>query len=226
MTEVVSPSTHAELARTMLARAQSIAAAGGLDEALSDGALSRRIDTNLSEAIVLGLLRQGVRTFICVIGHGSTGIAEVLRIYQEAGLVRALGVRSEIEASHAAAALRWVTGEKAAVVTSIGPGALQALAASLAPASDGIGVWYLFGDETTEDEGPNMQQIPKHEQHTYLQVCSAMGRAYTLHTPLAVSTALRRGMNTVDHPHRAGCQGRSESVPARRSKTVPVDAAA
>ena len=204
MTEVVSPSTHAELARTMLARAQSIAAAGGLDEALSDGALSRRIDTNLSEAIVLGLLRQGVRTFICVIGHGSTGIAEVLRIYQEAGLVRALGVRSEIEASHAAAALRWVTGEKAAVVTSIGPGALQALAASLAPASDGIGVWYLFGDETTEDEGPNMQQIPKHEQHTYLQVCSAMGRAYTLHTPLAVSTALRRGMNTVDHPHRAG----------------------
>jgi 3D-(3,5/4)-trihydroxycyclohexane-1,2-dione acylhydrolase (decyclizing) len=49
------------------------------------------------------------------------------------------------------------------VVTSIGPGALHALAASIAPASDGIGVWYLFGDETTEDEGPNMQQIPTPE---------------------------------------------------------------
>ena len=54
------------------------------------------------------------------------------------------------DASHAAMALRWVTGEKAAVVTSIGPGALHALAGSLVPASDGLGVWYLLGDETTE----------------------------------------------------------------------------
>ena len=49
-----------------------------------------------------------------------------------------------------------------------------------------------------------MQQIPKHEQHLFLQLCSTMGRAYTLHTPLAIATALRRGHNTVDHPHRAG----------------------
>ena len=154
---------------------------------------------------MLGLLRQGVRTFFCVLGHGSTEVGEVLRVYEEAGLVRACGVRSEIEASHAATALRWVTGEKAAVVTSIGPGALQALAASLAPASDGIGVWYLFGDETTEDEGPNMQQIPRHEQELFLQLCSDAWAA-----PIACTrrwrcpTALRRGLNTVDHPHRAG----------------------
>ena len=55
-------------------------------------------------------------------------------------------------------------------MTSIGPGALQALAASLVPASDGIGVWYLFGDETTEDEGFNMQQIQKHDQGLFLQL--------------------------------------------------------
>jgi len=103
-----------------------------------------------------------VRTFFTVLGHGSTEVGEVLRLYQEAGLVRVYGLRSEIEASHAAAALRWVTNEKAAVVTSIGPGALQALAASLVPASDGLGVWYLCGDETTEDEGFNMQQVPRH----------------------------------------------------------------
>ena len=80
---------------------------------------------------MLGLLAQGVRTFLAVFGHGSTEVGEVLRIYQEAGLVRVYGLRSELEASHAAAALRWLTGEKAAVITSIGPGALQALAASL-----------------------------------------------------------------------------------------------
>jgi len=31
-----------------------------------------------------------------------------------------------------------------------------------------------------------------------------MGRAYSLHTPGAVGTALRRGLVTVDHPHRGG----------------------
>jgi hypothetical protein len=97
---------------------------------LAQGALPARLSLTLSEALVIGLLRQGVKTFLSVLGHGSTEIGEVLRIYQQAGLLRVCGLRSEIEASHAAAALRWVTGEKAAVVTSIGPGALHALAAS------------------------------------------------------------------------------------------------
>ena len=197
-------STQEELTQGRIERARAIADAGGIEMALTSGSLPRRIDLTLSEAVILGLLRQKVRTFLCVLGHGSTEIGEVLRIYQQAGLVRVYGLRSEIEASHAAAALRWVNGEKAAVVTSIGPGALHALAASLVPASDGLGVWYLLGDETTEDEGPNMQQIPKYEQNTFLKLCSTMGRAYSLHTPLALPTALRRGMNTVDHPHRAG----------------------
>jgi 3D-(3,5/4)-trihydroxycyclohexane-1,2-dione acylhydrolase (decyclizing) len=172
--------------------------------AFARNALPHHLDLTLSEALLLGLIRQNVRTFLTVFGHGSTEVGEVLRIYQQAGLVKVFGLRSEIEASHAAAALRWVTGEKAAVVTSIGPGALQALAASLVPASDGIGVWYLFGDETTEDEGFNMQQIPKHEQGLFLQLASTMGRAYSLHTPLSLPTALQRGAATVDHPTRPG----------------------
>ncbi|MFH2038839.1 MAG: thiamine pyrophosphate-binding protein, partial [Chloroflexota bacterium] len=172
--------------------------------ALSKNNLPLNIDLTLSEALVLGLIRQGVKTFLTVFGHGSTEVGEVLRVYQEAGLVKVCGVRSEIEASHAATALRWVTGEKAAVITSIGPGALQALAASLVPASDGIGIWYLFGDETSEDEGYNMQQVPKHEQGLFLQLAAIMGRSYSLHTPLALPTALQRGAATVDHPYHAG----------------------
>jgi 3D-(3,5/4)-trihydroxycyclohexane-1,2-dione acylhydrolase (decyclizing) len=164
--------------------------------------LPDRLDLTLSEALVLGLLKQNVRKYFTVFGHGSTEIGEVLRIYQDAGVLQVYGLRSEIEASHAAAALRWIRGEKVAVITSIGPGALQALAASLAPASDGIGVWYLLGDETSEDEGFNMQQIPKHEQGLFLQLCATMGRAYSLHTPLALSAALQRGAVTVGHPYR------------------------
>ena len=172
--------------------------------ALIKNVLPRHLDLTLSEALVLGLIRQGVKTYFSVFGHGSTEVGEVLRVYQEAGLVKVCGVRNEIEASHAATALRWVTGEKAAVVTSIGPGALQALVASLVPASDGIGVWYLFGDETSEDEGFNMQQVPKHEQGLFLQLSAIMGRAYCLHTPLALPTAMQRGAATVDHPNRPG----------------------
>jgi 3D-(3,5/4)-trihydroxycyclohexane-1,2-dione acylhydrolase (decyclizing) len=185
-------------------RAGKIANAGGLEQALLSGALPRFQDVTLSEAVVLGLLRQGVRRFLCVLGHGSTDVGEVLRVYEGKGLLKTYCVRHETAASHAATALRWVTGEKAAVVTSIGPGALQALAGSIVPASDGLGVWYILGDETTEDEGPNMQQIPRHEQNLFLRLFATMGNAYSLHTPEAVGTALRRGLVTVDHPHRGG----------------------
>jgi 3D-(3,5/4)-trihydroxycyclohexane-1,2-dione acylhydrolase (decyclizing) len=185
-------------------RARSIAEAGGVGEALDRGTLPARVSLTLSEAVVLGLLRQHVHKFVVVFGHGSTELAEVLRVYEGAGLVRTYAVRHETEASHAAAALRWVTGEKAAVVTSIGPGALQAMAGSLVASSDGLGVWHLYGDETTEDEGPNMQQIPRSEQGLFLRLTSAMGPAYSLHTPRALPTALRRGLNTVDHPYRPG----------------------
>ena len=203
MAETIRKS-QAELTSMRTQRAQAIAAAGSLEAARSTGKIPRRIETTLSEALVLGLLQQNVRTFLCVFGHGSTEIGEVLRVYQQAGLLRVYPVRHETEASHAATALRWVTGEKAAVVTSIGPGALHAMAGSIAPASDGIGVWYLFGDETTEDEGFNMQQIPRHAENLFLQLTSTLGRSYTLHTPLALPTALRRGQATVDHPYRPG----------------------
>ena len=185
-------------------RAQTLAEHGGLESALASGALPRVIDTTVAEAIVLGLLRQEVRRFVVLLGHGSTELGEVLRIYEGQGLLRTIPVRSEVEASHAATALRWITGEKAAVVTSIGPGAMQAFAGSLAAASNGLGVWYLFGDETTHDEGPNMQQVPRHEQQPFLRMFSSLGGAYSLHTPQAVGTALRRGMCHVDDPHFAG----------------------
>ncbi len=191
-------------ADSRLLRAKSIAESDSLDCAVNEGRIARRLNITLSEAVVLGLLKQNVHYFYAVFGHGSIDLAEVLRFYQQAGLVKVLNVRNEIEASHAAAALRWVTGQKAAVITSIGPGALQALAASLVPASDGIGVWYIFGDETTEDEGFNMQQIPRNEQGLFLRLCAVMGQSYALHTPLAVSAALHRGQAVVDHPFRPG----------------------
>jgi 3D-(3,5/4)-trihydroxycyclohexane-1,2-dione acylhydrolase (decyclizing) len=185
-------------------RAAAIATAGGLDAALASGAIPAIATMPLVEALVLGLLRQGVRKYLAVFGHGNTALGEVLRVYEAAGVVRCWQFRNEVAMAHAATQLRWQYGEQAAVVTSIGPGALQAFAASLVPASNGVGVWHLYGDETTHGEGYNMQQVPKPGQGAFGTLTGVMGRSYTLHTPEALREALRQGAATVGHPYKPG----------------------
>lgn len=186
------------------ARARAIAAAGSLQAALDGGLLPRQVSVSLSEGLVLGLLRQGVRKYLAIFGHGSTDLGEVLRVYTEAGVTEVFNFRNEVEMAHAGTALSWVYGETCAVVTSIGPGALQALAGSLAAASNGVGVYHIYGDETTHGEGYNMQQVPKQQQHLFGQMTALMGQSYVLHTPEALRDALRRGTQCVHHPVKAG----------------------
>lgn len=174
-------------------RAKEIKAYGTIRKAVEAGSLEQFQDISLSEAVVLGLINQGVKTFIGIFGHGMTDVGEVLRIYEEEEAVKTVNVRNEVEASHVASMLRWKYGEASAVFTSIGPGALQAAAGSLVAQSNGLGVYYLMGDETSHSEGPNMQQIPKREQELFLKLLSTFGPAYSLHTPEAVFTALKRG---------------------------------
>lgn len=185
---------------TIEQRATLIAESGGLHAALKAGHFQVPISVTLAEGVVLGLLRQGVSTFLAIFGHGSTALAEAIRVYEQHGLVRCFQFRHETEMAHAATALRWIYGEPSAVVTSIGPGALQAMAGSLAASSNGIGVYHIYGDETTQGEGYNMQQIPKPQQGLYGQLTGLMGQSYVLHTPEALRDALRRGRNAVFHP--------------------------
>jgi 3D-(3,5/4)-trihydroxycyclohexane-1,2-dione acylhydrolase (decyclizing) len=186
------------------ARATAIARAGGLRAALDSGLLPKHVSVSLSEGLVLGLLRQGVCKYLAIFGHGSTDLGEVLRVYTEAGVTRVFNFRNEVEMAHAGTALAWVYGETCAVVTSIGPGALQALAGSLAAASNGVGVYHIYGDETTHGEGYNMQQVPKPQQHLFGQMAALMGQSYVMHTPEALRDALRRGTQCVHHPFKAG----------------------
>ena len=188
----------------MRARARLIAAAGSIDAALADSSVDGTQTVSLSEALVLGLLKQGVRKYLAIFGHGSTDLGEVLRVYEEEGVTRTFNCRNEVAMAHAATALAWQYGETPAVVTSIGPGALQAMAGSLAAASNGVGVYHIYGDETTGGEGYNMQQVPKEEQGLFGRLTSVMGQSYTLHTPGALRECLRRGTMCVHHPYKAG----------------------
>jgi 3D-(3,5/4)-trihydroxycyclohexane-1,2-dione acylhydrolase (decyclizing) len=196
--------SEGELRDAMRARARAIRDAGSLSAALNKDALPGLIEATLSEALVLGLLKQGVSKYLAIFGHGSTDLGDVLRIYEEEGVTRTFNCRNEVEMAHAATALRWQYGETPAVVTSIGPGALQAFAGSLASASNGVGVWHIYGDETTFGEGYNMQQVPKEEQGLFGRITALMGGSYVLHTPEALRDALRRGSLQVNHPYRAG----------------------
>ena len=193
-----------EADRAMRARARAIAKADGIEAALANGSVANLIDITLSEALVLGLMKQGVRKYFAIFGHGSTDLGNVLRVYEEEGVTRTVNCRNEVEMAHAATALRWQYGELSAVVTSIGPGAMHAFAGSLAAASNGVGVYHIYGDETTYGEGYNMQQVPKEEQGAFGRMTAVLGQSYVLHTPGAVRDALRRGALCVSHPYRAG----------------------
>ena len=184
---------ESESDRATRARARAIHQAGGLDAALAKNALPKLIECTLSEALVLGLAKQGVAKYFAIFGHGSTDLGNCLRIYEEEGVTRTINCRNEVEMAHAATALRWQYGELSAVVTSIGPGAMQAFAGSLAAASNGVGVYHIYGDETTYGEGYNMQQVPKEEQGAFGRMTAVLGQSYVLHTPGAVRDALRRG---------------------------------
>ena len=190
--------------REVRSRARAIRDAGGVAEALAKGTVPKLIETTLSEALVLGLLKQGLRKYFAIFGHGSTDLGNVLRIYEEEGATRTINCRNEVEMAHAATALRWQYGELSAVITSIGPGAMQAFAGSLAAASNGVGVYHIYGDETTFGEGYNMQQVPKEEQGAFGRMTAILGGSYVLHTPEAIRDALRRGALAVNHPYRAG----------------------
>lgn len=185
-------------------RAKAIAAHGSIAAAVEAGATAQFQDISLSEAIVLGLFNQGIRKYAGIFGHGTTDIAEVLRVYEEAGLVKTWNVRHETAAAHAVTALKVLTGETAAVITSIGPGAMHAFAGSLCAASNGAGVYHIYGDETTHDEGFNMQQVPRDEQYQFLKMTGVMGGAYSLQEPRSIFSALRRG---AVHTGRPGFSG-------------------
>ncbi len=181
-------------------RAQAIARHGSLRKAVEAGEIAQFQAVTTAEALVLGLLNQGVRKYVGVFGHGSTALGEVLSWYERAGVLKMWNLRNETEASHCAVMLKWHYGETAAVVTSIGPGALHAFAGSIAAASNGIGIYYIFGDETTHDEGPNMQRIPGGKQGGFLSLVNTMSAGYQIHTPESVFTALRKGSTTVCNP--------------------------
>jgi 3D-(3,5/4)-trihydroxycyclohexane-1,2-dione acylhydrolase (decyclizing) len=90
-----------EFSSRMRIRAKAIARHGGIDQAITAGELPKQFETSLSEGLVLGLLKQGVRKYLAIFGHGSTDLGEVLRVYEEEGVTRTWNFRNEVAMAHA-----------------------------------------------------------------------------------------------------------------------------
>ena len=65
-----------------------------LNQCIDKNALPKNIDVSLSEGIILGLLKQNVRKYFAIFGHGSTDFAEILRIYEEQGVTKTYNFRN------------------------------------------------------------------------------------------------------------------------------------
>ena len=76
-------------------RAKAIKEYGTLRKAVEAGALEQFQDVSLSEAVVLGLVNQEVRTFVGIFGHGMTDVGEALRIYEEEDVIKTYNVRND-----------------------------------------------------------------------------------------------------------------------------------
>ena len=102
------------LTRDRLQRVKALDKHGSIAAAVHAGDIPQFVDVTLSEALVLGLVNQGVRKYIGIFGHGSTDLGEVLRLYAGAG-IRTFAVHHETMAAHAATTLYWQYGETAAI---------------------------------------------------------------------------------------------------------------
>jgi 3D-(3,5/4)-trihydroxycyclohexane-1,2-dione acylhydrolase (decyclizing) len=81
------------------ARAAWLRDVGGAEAAAASGLLSEVVELPLVEALLIGLMRQGVTKYLVLFGHGSTAVAEMLHIYESHGLVRCWQFRNEVDAA-------------------------------------------------------------------------------------------------------------------------------
>ena len=188
------------------ARAAAIAAAGGLDAALADGTACRpsspcRWSRPSCSACCVRACASIWRSSATAIRRSARCCASTRRPASPA----AWQFRNEIAMAHAATQLSWQYGEVAAVVTSIGPGALQAFRRARWPrprtASASItstATRRRTAKATTCSRCRSPSRAPS------AALTAVMGRSHVLHTPESLREALRRGAATVRHPYKAG----------------------
>jgi thiamine pyrophosphate-dependent acetolactate synthase large subunit-like protein/nitrite reductase/ring-hydroxylating ferredoxin subunit len=112
----------------------------------------------VSDLMVETMVNWGVRHVWGMVGHSNLGLADAVRIQEEAGNLRYYGIRHEGAASFAASAYGKLTGRPAACLSIAGPGATNLLTGLWDASVDRSPVLALTGQVDTQVLGPGAFQ--------------------------------------------------------------------
>ena len=106
------------------------------------------------------MVNWGVTHVFGMVGHSNLGLADAVRVQEEAGKLRFIGVRHEGAAAFAASGYAKLTGKPAACLTIAGPGATNLLTGLWDAKVDRAPVLALTGQVETQVMGPgNFQEV-------------------------------------------------------------------
>lgn len=118
--------------------------------------MARRRRTG-AQALVDGLVAEGVEIVFGLFGHGNVQLAEALHARRDK--IRFITVRNEQAGVHAAAAYARLTGRPQAVTTSVGPGATNLVTGAAMAKINRWPVLLLPGEVFAENVGPVLQEL-------------------------------------------------------------------
>jgi thiamine pyrophosphate-dependent acetolactate synthase large subunit-like protein len=115
-------------------------------------------EPTVSDLIAQTMVAWGIRWVWGMVGHSNLGMADALRLQEEEGNLRYIGIRHEGAASFAASAYGKLTGRPAACLSIAGPGATNLLTGLWDANVDRSPVLALTGQVDTQVLGPGAFQ--------------------------------------------------------------------
>jgi len=112
----------------------------------------------VSDVMVETMAAWGVTHVFGMVGHSNLGLADAIRVQQEAGALTYIGIRHEGAAAFAASAFGKLTGRPAACLSIAGPGATNLLTGLWDAKVDRAPVLALTGQVDTQVLGPGAFQ--------------------------------------------------------------------
>jgi len=112
----------------------------------------------VSDIMVETMVNWGVSHVFGMVGHSNLGLADAIRVQEEAGNLTYIGIRHEGAASFAASAYAKLTGRPAACLSIAGPGATNLLTGLWDAKVDRAPVLALTGQVDTQVLGPGAFQ--------------------------------------------------------------------
>jgi len=112
----------------------------------------------VSDVMVETMTNWGVDTVFGIVGHSNLGVADALRLQEEAGKLRFFGVRHEGAAAFACSGYAKLTGKPAACLAIAGPGSTNLLTGLWDAKVDRAPVLALCGQVQTQVFGPGAFQ--------------------------------------------------------------------